>query len=156
MRKVKQFATGARRGTFIESGCSREITRVAALMLLYPLIYIVLTLPLSAGRMWSMAHNGNSYSNGYAVFAGCMLTSCGFVDVLLYSLTRRRLLQATGLVAGQQYSLPSASISLRSGAASCKENQSQQQPKDPENILQAQRTAQDEEQMAVHDDFDSI
>lgn len=123
MRKVRDFAAGARRGTFVDSGYSRDITRVAGLMVLYPLVYILLTLPLSAGRMWSMARGGKSYSDGYAIFAGCMLTSCGLMDVLLYSITRRRLLRATGMAVDGQHDLPSARISLQSGAASCKEGQ---------------------------------
>lgn len=55
-----------------------------------------------------MAHNGKPYSDGYAVFAGCMITSCGFVDVTLYSLTRRRLLIATGMETERPHSLQSA------------------------------------------------
>ena len=42
-----------------------------------------------------MAHNSTPYSNGYACFAGAMITSCGWVDTLLYTLTRRRLLRDT-------------------------------------------------------------
>lgn len=62
-------------------------------MVLYPLVYIVLTLPLSAGRMYAMAHNGRHISTTYDIFAGSFLTSCGWVDSLLYTLTRRRLLK---------------------------------------------------------------
>lgn len=63
-------------------------------MTLYPCVYVLLTLPLSAGRMWSMAHN-STYSNAYACVAGGMITSCGWVDSLLYTLTRRKLLKDT-------------------------------------------------------------
>lgn len=42
-----------------------------------------------------MAHNSTPYSNAYACFAGSMITSCGWVDTLLYTLTRRRLLRDT-------------------------------------------------------------
>ena len=42
-----------------------------------------------------MAHNGKSYSDTFACVAGAMLTSCGWVDSLLYTLTRRRLLRET-------------------------------------------------------------
>ena len=71
------------------------VNRITKLMMLYPCVYVLLTLPLSAGRMWSMAHHGRPYSNSYACFAGSMLTSCGWVDSLLYTLTRRRLLRDT-------------------------------------------------------------
>ena len=42
-----------------------------------------------------MAHNSRAYSNEYACIAGAMITSCGWVDALLYTLTRRRLLRDT-------------------------------------------------------------
>ncbi len=64
-------------------------------MTLYPCVYVLLTLPLSAGRMWSYAHGGKPYSDAYACVAGSLITSCGWVDSLLYTLTRRRLLQDT-------------------------------------------------------------
>lgn len=118
IRKVRQFAAGVRRGTFIDSGYSREITRVAALLVLYPIIYIALTLPLSAGRMWSMAREGQHYSMIYAVFAGCMITSCGVADVLVYSLTRLRLLRATGMAPDEHRSLNSDGVALHSRTAS--------------------------------------
>lgn len=73
----------------------KAVNRITTLMTLYPCVYVILTLPLSAGRMWSMAHDSTPYSNGYACFAGAMITSCGWVDTLLYTLTRRRLLQDT-------------------------------------------------------------
>ena len=45
--------------------------------------------------MYSLANNGRPTSNAYSIVAGCLLTSCGWVDSLLYTLTRRRLLQDT-------------------------------------------------------------
>lgn len=69
------------------------VNRITKLMTLYPCVYVLLTLPLSAGRMWSMAHGSKPYSDEYALVAGTMITSCGWVDTLLYTLTRRRLLK---------------------------------------------------------------
>lgn len=71
------------------------VNRITKLMTLYPCVYVLLTLPLSAGRMWSMAHHSEAYSDAFACIAGAMITSCGWVDSLLYTLTRRRLLQDT-------------------------------------------------------------
>ena len=73
----------------------QAINRITKLMTLYPCVYVLLTLPLSAGRMWSYAHHGKAYSYPYACFAGSMITSCGWIDSLLYTLTRRRLLKDT-------------------------------------------------------------
>jgi hypothetical protein len=71
------------------------VNRITTLMMLYPLVYVVLTLPLSAARMWSMARNGKSPSNVTNCITGALLASCGWVDCLLYTLTRERLLDQT-------------------------------------------------------------
>ena len=71
------------------------VNRITTLMMLYPLVYVVLTLPLSAARMWSMARAGKSPSNVTNCVTGALLASCGWVDCLLYTLTRERLLDQT-------------------------------------------------------------
>lgn len=71
------------------------VNRVTKLMTLYPCVYVILTLPLSASRMWSMAHHGAEISDGLACTAGALLASCGWVDSLLYTLTRKALLRDT-------------------------------------------------------------
>lgn len=45
--------------------------------------------------MWTMSHNARATSNLYTSIAGGLLTSCGWVDTILYTLTRRRLLKDT-------------------------------------------------------------
>lgn len=71
------------------------VNRITKLMTLYPCVYVILTLPLSAGRMWSMAHHGAQISDPFACAAAALLTSCGWVDSLLYTLTRKALLKDT-------------------------------------------------------------
>jgi hypothetical protein len=90
------------------------VNRITTLMMLYPFVYVVLTLPLSAARMWSMARDGKSPSNVTNCVVGALLASCGWVDCLLYTLTRQRLLAntmqrgsrigATGTGTGQSWS----------------------------------------------------
>ncbi|GAB7354634.1 hypothetical protein MBLNU459_g5069t1 [Dothideomycetes sp. NU459] len=75
-----------------QSSAYAQVDRAAKLMILYPLFYILLTLPLSAGRMWSMAHHGASLPNAFQCVAGAMIASCGWVDALLYTLTRKTLI----------------------------------------------------------------
>lgn len=75
-----------------QSDTFAKVDRAARLMVLYPFFYIVLTLPLSAGRMWSMAHHGQELPNVYQCVAGTLLASSGLVDALLYTLTRKTLL----------------------------------------------------------------
>ncbi|KAK0754854.1 G protein-coupled glucose receptor regulating Gpa2-domain-containing protein, partial [Schizothecium vesticola] len=55
--------------------------------LLYPIIYVMCTAPLAAGRIASMA--GNKVPLSYFCFAGTMIASAGWLDVVLYSSTRR-------------------------------------------------------------------
>jgi len=62
--------------------------------LLYPLIYIVCTLPLAAGRLASMT--GNEVSLAYFCFAGSAIACNGWLDVALYTYTRRAILFADG------------------------------------------------------------
>ncbi|KAI4743258.1 hypothetical protein E4T50_06340 [Aureobasidium sp. EXF-12298] len=76
----------------VQSSSYAKVDRAARLMVLYPLAYIVLTLPLSAGRMWSMAHHEKNLPDAYQCVAGALLASCGWVDALLYTLTRKALI----------------------------------------------------------------
>ncbi|KAI1849907.1 hypothetical protein JX265_013494 [Neoarthrinium moseri] len=57
--------------------------------LLYPLIYVICTAPLAAGRIYSMA--GHDVSLAYFCFAGSMIACNGWLDAVLYSTTRRSL-----------------------------------------------------------------
>jgi hypothetical protein len=69
-----------------------EHARTAAkLMIVYPIIYVICTLPLATLRMISMSSNSN-LSFGWFCFAGAMITSNGWLDVLLYTMTRRIIL----------------------------------------------------------------
>ncbi|KKY28989.1 putative integral membrane protein [Diplodia seriata] len=64
-----------------------KVSQAARYMVLYPLTYVLLTLPLAAGRMATMT--GQTLPIAYYCAAGSMMTSCGWVDAALYALTRR-------------------------------------------------------------------
>jgi hypothetical protein len=68
-------------------GSTNRLSQAARYMVLYPVIYVVLTLPLAAGRMAAMS--GKTPPIWYYCMAGSFLTSCGWLDTLLYTLTRR-------------------------------------------------------------------
>ncbi|KAI1967123.1 hypothetical protein LOZ58_000619 [Ophidiomyces ophidiicola] len=68
----------------------RRLRRVTGYMVLYPLAYIVLSLPLAAGRM-AMAR-GERLNVVYFCAAGALMSSSGLVDVAMYAFTRRALL----------------------------------------------------------------
>lgn len=59
----------------------------AKMILAYPIVYIVCTLPLVTARLESMA--GQDVSFVELCIAGAMITSNGWLDVLLYTVTRR-------------------------------------------------------------------
>lgn len=68
----------------------KRLRRVIGYMVIYPIAYIVLSLPLAAGRMATA--QGNTPDIIFFCVAGAMITSSGVVDVLLYTLTRRNLI----------------------------------------------------------------
>ncbi|KAJ5127259.1 hypothetical protein N7448_008038 [Penicillium atrosanguineum] len=68
----------------------KRLRRVVGYMTIYPIVYIVLSLPLAAGRMATA--NGSAPSITFFCCAGAIMTSSGLVDVTLYTLTRRALI----------------------------------------------------------------
>ncbi|KAJ5915569.1 hypothetical protein N7466_011502 [Penicillium verhagenii] len=68
----------------------KRLRRVVGYMTIYPIVYIVLSLPLAAGRMATA--NGSTPSLTFFCCAGAIMTSSGLVDVVLYTLTRRNLI----------------------------------------------------------------
>jgi len=95
-RKTSQLFAGHQVGHNMPNQATvNAVNRITKLMTLYPCVYVLLTLPLSSARMWSMAHQGAQISDAFACTAGALLTSCGWVDSLLYTLTRKALLRDT-------------------------------------------------------------
>ncbi|KAF4564748.1 hypothetical protein EYR40_010920 [Pleurotus pulmonarius] len=67
-------------------------------MLFYPLVYIITVFPVSIVR-W-LDFSGSSVPPGATIFAGILFSSSGFLNVLLYSITR------PGVVKGSPTSIP--------------------------------------------------
>ncbi|CZR58458.1 uncharacterized protein PAC_08350 [Phialocephala subalpina] len=76
------------------SPSSRKIGRAARSMVFYPIAYVAFSLPLPAGRLalWS----GREVSLNYFCATATLMTSCGLVDTILYTLTRRVLVTEIG------------------------------------------------------------
>ncbi|KAF4344230.1 g-protein coupled receptor [Fusarium beomiforme] len=72
--------------------------------LIYPVIYVMCTLPLAAGRIATMA--GAHVPNGYFCFAGAMIASNGSFDCLLFGTTRNTIVFAS------KYDVPSDDVGL--------------------------------------------
>lgn len=70
-----------------------RLNRVVVYMVIYPFVYLVLSLPLAAGRMATA--RGDSPSKTYFGVAGCLMALSGVMDVIVYTLTRRHLLLDT-------------------------------------------------------------
>ncbi|OJJ59782.1 hypothetical protein ASPSYDRAFT_149176 [Aspergillus sydowii CBS 593.65] len=85
-RRIKQSAILG--SSHIES--LKRLRRVVGYMVIYPLAYIILSLPLAAGRMSTA--RGETPSIVYFCVSGALITSSGLVDVLLYTLTRKNLI----------------------------------------------------------------
>ncbi|KAI1814158.1 hypothetical protein GGS20DRAFT_430701 [Poronia punctata] len=62
--------------------------------LIYPIIYLICILPLAIGRVATMA--GKAPPLGYFCFAGCLVASNGWLDVILFTTTRRSIVFAQG------------------------------------------------------------
>ncbi|KAL9053763.1 MAG: hypothetical protein Q9162_004561 [Coniocarpon cinnabarinum] len=71
---------------------SKSIGRATKYMILYPLVFVIATLPLAVGRMLSA--NKKTPSDQYFFGAGALLASCGWLDAVLYTFTRRVLLKS--------------------------------------------------------------
>ncbi|KAL4749323.1 G protein-coupled glucose receptor regulating Gpa2-domain-containing protein [Aspergillus terricola var. indicus] len=76
-----------------ESQALKRLNRVVIYMLIYPLSYVVLSLPLAVGRMSSARHV--IPSREYFAVAGSLMALSGAVDTVVYALTRRQLLLHT-------------------------------------------------------------
>ncbi|KAL3430519.1 hypothetical protein BDV09DRAFT_189213 [Aspergillus tetrazonus] len=76
-----------------ESQALKRLNRVVIYMLVYPLSYVVLSLPLAAGRMSTARHV--IPSREYFAVAGSLMALSGAFDTIVYTLTRRQLLLHT-------------------------------------------------------------
>lgn len=79
-----------RSGFYETSEMQYRAQTAAKLVVVYPLVYVVCTLPLVIARLKTMA--GTPVSFLELCIAGAMITSNGWLDVLLYSITRRALI----------------------------------------------------------------
>lgn len=66
---------------------AKRVKSISNLMVVYPLVYVVCTIPLASARMAAMS--GEPPSLARLCLSGAMITSNGWLDVLLYTLTRR-------------------------------------------------------------------
>lgn len=71
----------------------KRLNRVVIYMVIYPFVYLLLSLPLAAGRM-ATARNV-APSRTYFAVAGTLMALSGTMDVMVYTLTRRHLLLET-------------------------------------------------------------
>lgn len=66
---------------------AKRVKAISNLMVAYPIVYVVCTLPLASARMAAMSNKPPSLPR--LCLSGAMITSNGWLDVLLYTLTRR-------------------------------------------------------------------
>lgn len=75
------------RNGYYSTSQAKRVKSISNLMVVYPLVYVVCTIPLASSRMASMS--GNPPSLARLCLCGAMITSNGWLDVLLYTCTRR-------------------------------------------------------------------
>jgi hypothetical protein len=68
---------------------AKRVRSIANLMVAYPVVYVICTLPLASARMAAMRGSAHAPSHARLCLAGAMITSNGWLDVLLYTVTRR-------------------------------------------------------------------
>ncbi|KIW07747.1 uncharacterized protein PV09_01677 [Verruconis gallopava] len=78
----------------LETETHRRIQKSCLIMCCYPIAYITLTLPLAVSRMSEI--RGADTSIQFLIFCGCFLVSSGWVDTVLYILTRASFLKVQG------------------------------------------------------------
>jgi hypothetical protein len=66
-----------------------RMNRVSVTLLIYPAIYMVLTIPLSISRIAQFA--GQDWGVSFIFFGACLFDCTGFINVLLYTGTRKGL-----------------------------------------------------------------
>ncbi|KIN03160.1 hypothetical protein OIDMADRAFT_160730 [Oidiodendron maius Zn] len=75
------------------SGGTAYINRAARYMVMYPVVYVVFSLPLPAGRL--AVWNGAKVSLIFYCVGATLMTSCGFIDTILYTFTRQMFVTET-------------------------------------------------------------
>ncbi|KAK5164357.1 uncharacterized protein LTR77_010053 [Saxophila tyrrhenica] len=75
-----------RRSFYANSETAVRAQSAAKVIIIYPIVYVVCTLPLVKARLTSMANQHVSFLE--LTVAGAMITSNGWLDVLVYSFTR--------------------------------------------------------------------
>lgn len=88
--KLRQRLTASAALSPNQTESLRRLRRIVGYMIIYPIAYVVLSLPLAAGRMAST--RGETPGVTYFCLAGAMMASSGLVDAVLYTATRRALL----------------------------------------------------------------
>lgn len=68
------------------------LKRASKYMIIFPVVYVCCTLPLAAGRMAAMT--GMVIPYWWYCVAGAAITSNGWLDVILYVMTRRVLVRS--------------------------------------------------------------
>ncbi|KAH6894572.1 hypothetical protein B0T10DRAFT_590223 [Thelonectria olida] len=82
---IRRQDRSAAKMTHEDDASQLQLSRNPA-FLIYPIIYVLCTLPLAAGRIATMA--GANVPLGYFCFAGAMIASNGSFDCLLFGTTR--------------------------------------------------------------------
>ncbi|CAB4491754.1 hypothetical protein RhiirA5_408679 [Rhizophagus irregularis] len=78
-----------RQGSMATQGSKRVLQSVNKKLVWYPIVYIILVFPLALQRIVAIAtENPNVWGINYLIPAACVFTSAGFVNTIIYGITR--------------------------------------------------------------------
>ncbi|RGB41474.1 G protein-coupled glucose receptor regulating Gpa2-domain-containing protein [Rhizophagus diaphanus] len=78
-----------RQGSMATQGSKRVLQSVNKKLVWYPIVYIVLVFPLALQRIVAIGiDNANVWGMNYLIPAACVFTSAGFVNTIIYGITR--------------------------------------------------------------------
>ncbi|TFK44173.1 hypothetical protein BDQ12DRAFT_672519, partial [Crucibulum laeve] len=103
-----------------ESDEDKKSKGIATLMLYYPLVYIVCVFPNSISRWLSFQHH--YVPPAFTLFASGLFSLSGFLNLLLFFVTRPELVRGTSLAEEPVFPLPNST--WKSGTASAEPKQS--------------------------------
>lgn len=104
---IRRQDRSAVKATYEDDASQLQLSRNPA-FLIYPIIYVLCTLPLASGRIATMA--GADVPLGYFCFAGAMIASNGSFDCLLFGTTRNVIVFAS------RYEVDAADLGLKTFA----------------------------------------
>ncbi|KZT33505.1 hypothetical protein SISSUDRAFT_406089 [Sistotremastrum suecicum HHB10207 ss-3] len=90
--KIMRDSTNFRAAGYQVGRRQRSMRKVAFQMIWYPVFYLICVLPTNVMRLWQFSHPDHPPSGTGIIISGVFLSSSGFLNVMLYCITRPSLI----------------------------------------------------------------